>query len=166
MSLPSANPRPQGRGTGNILQDLLSSSVNLTRVTNYRPESQQVSQDKIDQPVSTPVTLNDNSCSICGVGSEKCQPLTLEETQILMELDSCPLTSESLCPTCSKTLEELAKLKERIQVITQCLRALLRIQLQKHCTTAVHESGIFAVLSTVRCTNTPYRFCFLLQLRL
>lgn len=138
----------QGRGTGNILQDLLSSTVNLVRVTNYLPESQQVlSQDKLGQLVSTSVTLSDSSCSICGAWSENCQPLTSDEAQILTELGSCLLftcTAPALCPNCSRTLEEVTKLKKRLLVITQCLRALLRIQRQKQSTLtySVGESGI------------------------
>lgn len=108
-------------GTGNPWRDLISSSVPLQRISlsPHLPKEGQC-----------PVTFA-KPCSICG--GKGCRPLTSNQAQILGELVySRELVSgcEYICPGCSRTLEELVQLKTRVELVTHCLRALIRIQ---HC---------------------------------
>lgn len=112
----------------NILQDLIFSSVILTRVKLPKVDSHE-SPDPDKPPISK--LTQDELCGICGSWSELSQPLTSKEMGILEEfVSSCPLVSsvQVLCPGCCSVLDDLTKLKKKILLITQCLKALIRVQ--------------------------------------
>lgn len=139
----------QGRGTGNILNDLISSKVQLKR-TDLTNSSSNKSLTVIRIKSHLDLTAQrkvQNECCICEGGPESCQPLTLQQIEILecFISNSLPFWAASSCSSCSKVLDTLAQLKAKIEHITKCLRSLLRMQNKKQePVRAVSASGILA----------------------
>lgn len=116
------------RGTGNILQDLISSTIILSRVklSSCSPETH---LGQLDSALSLETQ---DTCGICA--SKPCQLLTLKEIGILQELiSSHPLASSvtSICSSCSRVLKNVTKLKRKIEISSQVLKSLVTIQHKK-----------------------------------
>lgn len=128
------------RGTGHPLHDLISSSVPLNRVNLSNENLNHVQENNIDS------TSMAGSCFVCGVVTEISQPLTLKEAETLGDLSSNHLATSSqfLCSKCSQSLKELTQLQRRVEQITQCLRALIKIQLRKR--SDIQDTGIRTIL--------------------
>ncbi|XP_035713008.1 zinc finger protein 521 isoform X1 [Folsomia candida] len=120
------------KGTGHILQDLLSSTVLLHRsnfvTTNFPP--------KIEEDHSSP-ELTPSFCSICTESGTNLRPLTLQLTEILAKFEILNQEQISLisqtdhhpaifcCKICSSAILSLAKLTTQIANITISLRAII-----------------------------------------
>lgn len=116
-------------GTSSTYQDL-----NSVQLSNYQIKSSPQLQPGQSGQGSLP-----DLCSVCGELAPKCDPLTLEENEILEEfiLKPFPLTTPTsagnrffkkyrICSGCSGKLETLAQWKREIDEIIHCLTTIGR----------------------------------------
>ncbi|XP_035715925.1 uncharacterized protein LOC110860085 isoform X2 [Folsomia candida] len=125
-------PRSTKNRTGHILQDLLSSTVRLTRLNSIPPKERPL---KIKENNSSPELIQ-SFCSICSEWTNL-SPLAVQEIEILakfvlnQEQISLILQSDDhppsilCCKICSSAILSLAKLSTRIENITISLRAVI-----------------------------------------
>lgn len=114
--------RKVSKGTGNILQDLISSTVHV--------EKYAVPPNQIDQIRKIRTVEEIAKCSIC-LTEGKVLPLASPELEIFIDLAknemSFALFSWTLCcSSCQSTLQKLTKLQNEIDNIKMCLMTLIR----------------------------------------
>jgi hypothetical protein len=125
------------KGTGNLLQDLISCSVVLDKNTK---------NGTIDKNNSI-----SGQCSICQQNeTTTIYPLSFKQFKIVGELVPLHYNNRTAtlfqycCLGCAATLDKLINLKKRIEIITSALKALLGNQLGKRefGTTTVENDAI------------------------
>lgn len=114
------------KGTGNLLQDLLSCVVftkKLKKSTVVPPPST-ISQNHEAQDLSY--------CSICSI-SGILRPLCEKEVEIFHSVAVSSFDKfiydnpASICEFCSATLKKVVDLKQQLERITTCLKTVIKI---------------------------------------
>ncbi|OXA64487.1 hypothetical protein Fcan01_00097 [Folsomia candida] len=112
------------RGTGNLLQDLISSAV-LVKLC----DEQTISTNLVKSELK--IKSQFLHCSICGVKHQR-RPLSQIKVEILRQIilkeSFHKFSTTSICPLCSATLDKLIDLRKRIDKISTCIRSVFKLR--------------------------------------
>ncbi|XP_021953465.2 zinc finger protein 271-like isoform X2 [Folsomia candida] len=112
------------RGTGNLLQDLLSSVVRLKKC-----DEQIFSTNSVKSEVK--IELEFMHCFICGVKHQR-RPLSEVKVVILrgiiLKESIHKFSTTSICPLCSTTLDKLIHLRKKVEEISSCIQSVIKLR--------------------------------------
>jgi hypothetical protein len=133
ISKSSLSLKSRTKGTGSILQDLVSSSVVLIKNDKLFSKSLENIEDiKVKVEIKPEFKSQFHACSICHTSHDypNIQPFTQKESSILNELIlNREIPPWSLCcKNCSKILNKLYRLNQEMENIIGAIRWMIRIE--------------------------------------
>jgi hypothetical protein len=124
------------KGTGNILQDLISCSVLVDKDKMNKSNKEQDNQQ--NQKLST---FSSSNCSLCQNNGSNIHLLSTQESDVLFGLLFSTKSKKSIglfslafthaCQSCGDALIKYTELKKRLEIMSISLKTLGKLQLKK-----------------------------------